>query len=917
MKTLATCALWTLALGSASAAQCELDALEPTFDPERFGSAIDTESGWLAVGARYGDANRGSVRMYIRQGDDYAFTEELTRAGGSPDDGFGRVLDVDGDLMSISAPDRIADADGRRGVAWVYERIDQAWVSMLAIPNPEAAQAIPSGFGKAIAMSGTRVAVGAPNDDESGIQAGAVHIWEETTPGMGWARTDVLVPPDPTLYQAFGASLAWEDDVLIVGAPGDNDKGYNAGAVYVYDLAAGSISKRTAPEGSAQRYGESVAIDRTGSSSTSHRFVVGAPTQFNQGIGRAYVTSRSGGTFVIYTEEGELDGGQIAGDAFGSAIAIEGQRILVGARLSDVKALSGGEAHAFQLRQGGWVRSAALKTVETGTSSGFGSDVALDGSEMLVAGPFDDSSSGTVARFSLDPELCPQACDGPRLPLGPAYAFGELGSSLDTTGEYVVVGSPFSHQHASFSGAARVLHREDDCWSVDGDLVSAEVDGNDELGAAVAIDGKRVIVGMPGDEGFANDAGRAQIWQRESAGWQQVADFLPIGVPTGGGFGSSVDIRGDWAMVAYDAATSGIVNAYNEASPANWIQRDTLVASSYHPGDGFGDAIAMYGDRVAIGAPTSNAGAPAGGAVHVFQRWDNDWLEQQVILPQGLQAGARFGASIAFEGNLMVIGAPDANGSLFGEAGLAYVYENVYKPISGQFEWELQQVLEQKYEVEAAHFGASVSIDGDAILVGAPVEAGSYKNGTVHVFEPSGGVWQHVDAVNAPGAKAGDRFGASVARRDGTLFAGAPGLYYHGAAFALDLEAPTDSFEVDTHGLHLLTGGSPSDAARTRAPSTSSACSSSLAAPPARSTASRSWAWTCRSTTTSTRCTCSATRRPRCSSRWWVSSMDREGAPRPSRSPRCRRPTSRACRCGTRSSCSTTEPCRSSVTSSA
>jgi len=148
---------------------------------------------------------------------------------------------------------------------------------------------------KATAASGDILAVAA---DLDGATYGTVYIYEWND---GWNETAKLYPGDrslgssDTLGQEFGASIAISGTTLVVGAPGDDARRTDTGAVYVFERIEGSWQQVTKlkPLSSiaGEAFGSSVAIDQ-------NTIVVGAPGTATSTEGAVYVFSRSGGGWV-------------------------------------------------------------------------------------------------------------------------------------------------------------------------------------------------------------------------------------------------------------------------------------------------------------------------------------------------------------------------------------------------------------------------------------------------------------------------------------------------------------------------------------------------------------------------------------------------------------------------------------------
>lgn len=139
-------------------------------------------------------------------------------------------------------------------------------------------------------------------------------------------------------------------------------------------------------------------------------------------------------------------------------------------------------------------------------------------------------------------------------------------------------------------------------------------------------------------------------------------------------------------------------------------------------------------------------------------------INEEAILSASLNAGANSGATSAISGDTAVIGAAAENG------GQGSVY--VFVRDSGTGVWSPQQTLTANDGVPSDLFGASVSIAGDNIAVGAPGRSGS--TGAVYTFNRAGAVWTQGVVLTASGGAAGDMLGYSVSIQGHTIVAGAP-----------------------------------------------------------------------------------------------------------------------------------------------
>jgi hypothetical protein len=150
----------------------------------------------------------------------------------------------------------------------------------------------------------------------------------------------------------------------------------------------------------------------------------------------------------------------------------------------------------------------------------------------------------------------------------------------------------------------------------------------------------------------------------------------------------------------------------------------------------------------------------------VFHYEGGNWIEEAKLESTG--------NAVALSGKTLVTGQLGATGTIF-RSGLAYVFERR----GGK--WIMQATLSAGDASSLAHFGESVSIDGDAIVISAPrdAHAGSFS-GAVYLFRYQDGEWIQTNKFTAPSARPSDWFGNSVGIDGGSIVVGAQS--YDGAA---------------------------------------------------------------------------------------------------------------------------------------
>jgi sulfur relay (sulfurtransferase) DsrC/TusE family protein len=364
---------------------------------------------------------------------------------------LGYTVAVDGNLTVVGAPyDDIQGLDS--GVVKVFDSSSGALLHV--IPNPSAAPN--DQFGYSVAISGTRMVVGARSDDTGAQNAGSAYVYDLSsgTPTMPVAT---LNNPGPAVEDQFGYSVAISGTRVVVGAWLDDTGMFDAGSAYVYDLSSGSpmvpVATLNNPGPAANDwFGISVAISGT-------RVVVGASRDDTGATdtGSAYVYDLSSGTPAVPVATLN-NPGPAPSDEFGSSVAISGTRVVVGAALDNAGATDAGSAYVYDLSSGTpAVPVATLNNPAPAASDQFGFPVAMSGTRVVVGARLDDtgaSNAGSAYVYNLTsgtPTVPVTTLNNP----GPATS-DQFGFSVAISGTRMVVGTPVDDTGATDAGSAYV-----------------------------------------------------------------------------------------------------------------------------------------------------------------------------------------------------------------------------------------------------------------------------------------------------------------------------------------------------------------------------------------------------------------------------------------------------------------------------
>lgn len=384
-------------------------------------------------------------------------------------------------------------------------------------------------LGFAVALDGSRMAVGAFSDDlelPGGTlgNAGSVYLFQHD--GTQWTLAQRLVAPDAQSGALFGIDVALDGSALVVGArlhdspaAGGGALEVDQGAVYVYRLLAGqwTLEQRLTPAlalGAEAQFGWAVALH-------GDTLAVGAPDA-GEGIVDVYQHTGGAPPWQLQQRLGRPSGSGFAGpNAFGRALSLGLDQLLVGAPLEDNPPLSHGDAGAayvFVRANLSWSVQARLSPALPMAGAGFGTAVALHGAQALVGSPDETvlglASAGMVDRLvqqagvwsrvqrwqDVSPEGSARfgqslACDDSHAAVGVYWAGGTLGAMEGKVQTYV----------AETGGA----------WVV-GPTLRAPPGTRapfNQFGTDVALDAGRIAVGEPGVDWLSNNDGAAHSYR--------------------------------------------------------------------------------------------------------------------------------------------------------------------------------------------------------------------------------------------------------------------------------------------------------------------------------------------------------------------------------------------------------------------
>ena len=380
------------------------------------------------------------------------------------------------------------------------------------------------GFGRAIAIAGDTAFVAAPNAPSGG----AVYVFEHVA--GTWVQSQQLNAIDSPDGADFGISIALAENTAVIGADRTTltDDGLrHQGAAYVFEKSDdGSwvqAQKLTASDfGAEAQFGNAVALSGDTALIGAYNSTIG--DNFYQGA--AYVFTRSGTTWTETRKLVADDG--IGGDDFGNAVALDGDRALIGAQYGSGATAQSGAVYEFELASGEWTQTAKLSANDGAFFDTFGYAIALAGDTALITAPYaqvgDNAGQGAVYVF----DLTKGASQTQKLAASDGAGGDALGASIALDGDTAIVGASSALEYA---GEAYLFTNAGGTWTELGQLSGSDEVSGDNVGYAVALSQGTAILGAPLQtiDGHAAE-GAAYFFERPAQD-AIFADGFDVGVP--------------------------------------------------------------------------------------------------------------------------------------------------------------------------------------------------------------------------------------------------------------------------------------------------------------------------------------------------------------------------------------------------
>jgi hypothetical protein len=361
-------------------------------------------------------------------------------------------------------------------------------------------------------------------------------------------------------------------------------------------------------------------------------------------------------------------------DSFGSAVALDENVAVVGAPWQCSVAQGCGAAYIYRLTSSGWMLEQKLLAPAAGGDL-FGSAVAVQSNRVVVGANRENNDNGAVyvyrfngASWTLEQRLV--ASDG-----GTGRRFG---ASVDLTDGLLVVGAP-----SGVPEAAYVFRFDGNVWLEEAILHRPDAGLDDGFGVSLSISGNTVLVGAPSVNCVEGDGcGAASVFRFDGSQWvSKQTLFAPNPHPLDT-FGFSLSLDGDSAIIGVNPI-NGCVSSPNcgtayvyRRSDDTFVLERTLTVSDAADYEYWRGKVALKGDFAAVGTYSSlcKGGGPNCGAVYLFRRDGSQWSQQQVLRASDGEPNDFF-RTPAISGTRVLAGASGVDCPTGGGCGAVYIFD--------------------------------------------------------------------------------------------------------------------------------------------------------------------------------------------------------------------------------------------------
>ncbi len=243
------------------------------------------------------------------------------------------------------------------------------------------------------------------------------------------------------------------------------------------------------------------------------------------------------------------------------------------------------------------------------------------------------------------------------------------GFQLGIYEDRIAIGAPRDDDNGNASGSIYIYDWDGSNW-IESKLLASNGNEDDELSVGELIGDRLVAQSREKESAVPDVLGMVYVFDWDGSVWNET-DITLTTTRADDEIRSEARSHGDRIVIGVDAASNNRNGAVVllEYDGANWIQTEYFEPPTSVDLNYYGWDVDIYGDRIVVGCANDDDLGTDAGAVYIYE-WDNaQWNESKLLASDGV-AGDNFGNSVSINGDLIVVGANDKNGT-----GGAYLYE--------------------------------------------------------------------------------------------------------------------------------------------------------------------------------------------------------------------------------------------------
>jgi hypothetical protein len=361
----------------------------------------------------------------------------------------------------------------------------------LSVPQQTGAH---DAYGSSVSIGENTVVVGAPMTDITHLDNGAVWIYPINNTTLGTPQK--LLPPTYQVTGCFGNEVALQGNHLLIGAYGINNKAPGSGVVYYYHFNGSQwelLQTLSASDaGGGDRFGHSIAID-------GNTAVIGAPGSSNsRHPGKAYIFRLNN---MTWTEETHFTLSERISmhPAFGWDVAVQNNLVAVSALYANSSKPQTGKVILYRNMQGNWKTETELAPADGNKWDLFGTDIAIDDERVLVGAP-NNAGIGTTGKKTGAAYLFHHPgtnwIQQSKL-TGDAgsNSHDDFGVAVSLDNNLLVIGAGQDDFMGKNTGAAYVFEFTGNSWTQKNKFTGTVNHNDDHYGSALSLKGTQLLSG--------------------------------------------------------------------------------------------------------------------------------------------------------------------------------------------------------------------------------------------------------------------------------------------------------------------------------------------------------------------------------------------------------------------------------------